>query len=375
MAYGDILDLQELLEKAMNELNKDDLHTLSEELKQNHFPNVLSKSKEFREKYKENTDLVDTLLLIEATSHAQIGEYKASAVIIEKLYKEMAEPASKRLILLGQLAYMSDFKLARRIATAAVNLIEQEEKQEPLKLAMAYLVLAEAEEKLEKFVRSLKYYKKGLSFYEQDDNKEWSMILYLHFKIGMLHTTLGETEEAVQYLEKTIELAGEDNDDMKINSLVSIAKTYGAKENDDAAFPYLKEALQLLENSSLQQTMIHAEALTEMAFYYFNQSRLEEAVPLYKDAIAIYLKLPISNRKLGMIYMQYAYCLEHKKQKETFQASRNYELAIECLEKANDRELLENALADVIAFFDATKNTRKKREFEEKFVKMVNKAQ
>ncbi|MGY0692147.1 hypothetical protein ACW2QC_05045 [Virgibacillus sp. FSP13] len=79
-----------------------------------------------------------------------------------------------------------------------------------------------------------------------------------------------------------------------------------------------------------------------------------------------------SDRKLGMVYMQYAYCLEHKDKEDKHLAGINYERAIEQLEKIKDRELLENAFADVIAFFDATNNTKKKRIYENKFVKMVN---
>src|SRR5699024_10543639 len=111
------------------------------------------------------------------------------------------------------------------------------------------------------------------------------------------------------YLDKTIELAGEEHEDIKINSLVSIAKTYGSMEKDEKAFEYLSRALPLFENSGLENRMVHAEALTEMAFYYFNQSMLEDAISYYEDTIRVYRKLSTySARKLGMIYMQYAYC-------------------------------------------------------------------
>ncbi|MFA1818766.1 hypothetical protein ACDX78_00965 [Virgibacillus oceani] len=52
--------------------------------------------------------------------------------------------------------------------------------------------------------------------------------------------------------------------------------------------------------------------------------------------------------------MQYAYCLEHKKKSNLSLAGRNYELAVSELEKSNNCELLENALADIISFIDQT---------------------
>lgn len=54
------------------------------------------------------------------------------------------------------------------------------------------------------------------------------------------------------------------------------------------------------------------------------------------------------------------------------EASKKYEKAIERIELTKDRQLLENALADVIAFFDNTNNTTKKRYYENKFVEMAN---
>src|SRR5699024_12240220 len=93
-------------------------------------------------------------------------------------------------------------------------------------------------------------------------------------------------------------------------------------------------------------------------------------VAYYKEAIKVYQQLPqYPARTVGMIYMQHAYCLEHQEKANKVQAGKAYEKAIECLEKVNDPELLENALADVIAFFSANYNKKKKKYFEDKLVK------
>ncbi|MEN1967100.1 tetratricopeptide repeat protein [Lentibacillus sp. N15] len=371
MANIDILNLEEQFEQVKNQTNQADLLVLLEEIKRNHFPNVLSKSAQYREKYRDDNQLVKLLLLIEAVSHAQIGEYKQATAIMEGLYAKADDLTGSELVVFGELAFMSDYKLARRILSDAVKRMEEAEPDR-IKLARGYLVLGESEEKLEKFTRAIKYYKQGLTYFQDDDIRDQYMMLYLHFKIGMLYSTKDEHEQAIEYLEKAVELADE-HVEMKINSLVSLAKIYGSKNEEEEAFRYLQEAMPLIAGSKLEGSLVHAEALIEMAFYYFNNAQLDEAVPYYEQAIDMYKKsFEKSSRKLGMVYMQYAYCLEHKEKEDKHRAGMNYERAIEQLEKTKDRELLENAYADVIAFFDATNNNKKKRFFEEKYVKMIN---
>ena len=373
MSAMDILNLNEKVKEVINDENKNDLEVVIEEFKRSHYPNVLSKIKQFRENHETAEKLAKILLLVESISHAQIGENKAASEIMSNLYQNSSDLGSDELILYGELAFMSDYKLARRIMSEAVKKMENDGETDRIKLARGYLVLGETEENLEKFVRAIKYYQRGLTYFEEDDNRDKYMILFLHFKLGVLYSTINDPENSIDYLNKTIELAGDDHPEMKINSLVSIAKTYGSKDQNEKAYSYLEKAISMLENSSLTETMVHAEAYTEMAFYYFDQSMLEEAVPNYDKAIDIYLKLPnYSGRKLGMIYMQYAYCLEHKEKANKTLASKNYEMAIGELEKTTDRELLENALADVISFFDNTNNQRKKRYYENKFVQLTN---
>ncbi|WP_176446786.1 lipopolysaccharide assembly protein LapB [Lentibacillus sp. CBA3610] len=365
----DILDLNEHFQDSMSSDYSVQLEEILEEFKRGHYPNVLSKSAELRSEKNPDQELTDKLKMVEAICHSEIGEVKASQAIISELFQD----SNLEWMLLGELAFMCDFKLARRILSAAVKEMEENDETDRIKLARGYLVLAEAEENLEKYVRAIKYFKKGLTYFQEDESPDQYMILYLHFKIGMMYSMKNEADESMQYLSKVIDMAGDSNSDLKINSLVTIAKTFGSKNENEKAFPYLQEALDLLKGSSLENQMTHAEALTEMAFYYFDQSKLSEAVPYYQKAIDIYKRLPqTSHRKLGMIYMQYAYCLEHKEEQNIRKAANSYENAIERLELTKDGELLENALADVIAFFDNTDNQKKKRVYENKFVKMTN---
>ncbi|WP_087972095.1 hypothetical protein [Oceanobacillus rekensis] len=85
------------------------MEVIVEELKRGHFPNVLSKTKAFREKHETNGKSIDDLILY------------------------------------GDLAFMCDYKLARRIMSDAVKQIENVKAYDQQKAAHAYLVLGEAE--------------------------------------------------------------------------------------------------------------------------------------------------------------------------------------------------------------------------------------
>lgn len=366
----DILNLEELVTDNVSDELKGRTVELLEELKENHYPNALSKIHELYEMDEVDAELINNLKMIEVICHSQIGEPKQASEILRGLYDD--NPDLDMLMQLGELAYMCDYKLARRIMSAAVKQLDGNDIDR-IRIARCYLILGETEEKLDKLTRSIKYFKKGLTYFEDADERDHHMILYLHFKIGMLYSTQNKEDESVEYLRKVINMAGDTDIELKIRSLVSIAKTYGSMSQSDKVLPYLEDALELLPGSKLENSLAHAEAFTEMAFYYFNESKLAEAVPYYKHAIEMYRELDyVSHRQIGMIYMQYAYCLEHKQDGNISQAGVNYEKAIERLEKAKDRQLLENALGDVIAFFNAHNNEKKKRYYEDKFVKMSN---
>ncbi|WP_096271261.1 tetratricopeptide repeat protein [Paucisalibacillus globulus] len=372
MSTMDILNLAEHIKEHAEEHNQEDLSVIADEFSLGHFLNVLSKTKMFRGKYVVSKRLAWTLSILEATCYSQVGEGKKAADIIKDLYEGDYKKEVDDIILYGNLAFMCDYKLARKIMSDAVKQIENEESFEPLKAASAYLVLGEAEENLQKFVRAIKYYKRALTFI-QNKEQESQMILFLHFKLGALHARNQENDEAITYLQRTLELSTETDVEIRINSLVSLGKMYGSKKDYKKSTMYLKKSIPMLEDSALVNKLVHAEAYTEMAYNYFDQSKFDDAIPYYEKAISIHLKNPnYSARELGMIYMQYAYCLDHKEKSDKQQAGRNYEKAIEQLEKTSERDLLESAIGDVIAFFESTGNYKKKRLYEHKFVKMTN---
>ncbi|MDY0406060.1 tetratricopeptide repeat protein [Virgibacillus sp. 179-BFC.A HS] len=376
MPNMEILDVAKQLEDAATDDTKHAISHIVDELRQNHFVNVLDKIAELRDHYHLDETLNKHLQWAASLCHAQLAEYEKAAAINRQLFSEADLHDAQELLLLSELAFMSDYKLARRIATAAVKELEDEDYSNRRELARGYLVLGEAEENLEKYPRAAKYYRKALDCFQTNDKRENQMITFLHFKIGMIYAAIGKKDEAVAFHQKVVQSAEAGNQrKLRIHSLISIGKIYGSKEDNEAAANYLRQALEVIEGSALQDTFVHAEALTEMAFYYFDQALLDEALPLYEQAINIYEKNESTQkRKLGMVYMQCAYCLEHKKHADIARAGNMYEKAIIALEQGEDMELFENALADVISFFDQH-YPKKKRKYENQFVALTKKMQ
>lgn len=371
----DVLNVEEELQTFMNDTNKHDLNVLNEELQQGHYPNVISKANTFRERYPDNKELLTTLWKVSAISHAELREYRQAKEIISGIYNEKADHSVDALIILGQLAFMCDYKLARRIMSEVVKRKESAQDMDKEKASGAYLILGETEENLEKPKRALKYYKKGFESLDDEDENANYLKVFLAFKIGMLHTTLGEQEHALEYLKLSLKYADGSQAQLKINSLVGIGQICGSLDKGDEGYPYLQEALKMLPGSTLNNSPVHIEALLETGYYHYQQAEYEEGVGIYEEAIQMYITLQnISARKLGMMYMQYGYCLANQQKIEPKMASTYYEKAIVQLEKENDIELLHSALTDVIDFFDEIGNKGKKQRYEKRMLELAEEA-
>src|SRR5699024_11627586 len=164
----DILNLNELMKEVINEHNKGALEVLIQEFKRKHYPNVISKSKQLQKNFPNDLKQLKVLRMIEAISHAEMEEFRNSKEIIRELYEDKNEKNYHDYMLLAELAFMSDYKLARRIMTEAIKQMENQESPDQQDLMKGYLVLGEAEEQLGKFKRAIKYYKQGLSFVEEE---------------------------------------------------------------------------------------------------------------------------------------------------------------------------------------------------------------
>ncbi|MDQ0158253.1 tetratricopeptide repeat protein [Alkalibacillus salilacus] len=361
------------LEHELTEANQDDLNKVIVAYKHNLFDETLQAIQSFRYNYEMNERLHYTLTLIEGTCLAQTGDTNEASDALKALYDQQQDLSIDNLFLLSNIAYMNDYKLTRRIMSNTIKLLEAEEEVDHDKAAHGYLLLGEVEEQLEAYVRATRYNEKALAYLGEMDNPDRETVLFLHYKLGALHSRQNDIEEAINHLNTTLELAGDEYLDIKANSLVSIARMYSAQESYQEAINYLLQALPLLDRSSLANQYVHAEAYTELAYDYFALSQLTEAVLYYPKAIELHKQINgYSKREVGMIHMQYAYCLEKKDEPELAQAGIQYENAISELEESTDDSLLENALVDVINFFDRRGNQRKKSYYEKKAVRLTN---
>lgn len=365
MNNRDILNVEEEIKSFMDDTNEHDLKVLIEEFQERHYTNVLSKAKAFRDTYVDNEALIHTLLKVSAISHAEIQEYRQAKEIISDLYFGGVYTSIEELIMLGELAFMCDYKLARRIMSAVIEKAETEQSVNEDVISGVYLILGETEENLNKPKRALKYYKSGLDLLSGQNEDEDYIKVFLSFKIGMLHTAEQEQGTALEYLKRSLEYAEGTLPQLKINSLIAIGQIYGSIDKGDEGYPYLVEALEMLPESELKNSPAHMEALLEVGYYHYKQGEYEKGANVYEDAVQVSKALNTPPRKLGMMYMQYAFCLANQNEANNRLASTFFEKAIDQLENENDTELLHSALTDVIAFFEEVGN-RSKREFYEK---------
>lgn len=98
---------------------------------------------------------------------------------------------------------------------------------------------------------------------------------------------------------------------------------------------------------------------------------MEEAHSYYEEELAIYQQLNnhLSGEK-GLTYIRLAYCQENIKEKDLLKAEKYYEKGFQLIEKVGDDGLMEEALAGMISFFERNSNPKKKRKYEQIFVKL-----
>lgn len=372
MASTDIFNFKEQLTKHMTDSTKESLTELSEAFENGHFLDVTTHIHTFREAFEVDDSLNHLLLLLEATACAQANNPERAKHIIHTLYNNDDKKSIDDLLLYGNLAFMADLKLARRIMTDAVKQLESAEAVDVAKAGQAYLVLGETEEHLRNLVRAARYYEKALDYATRDEENRESLILFIHFKLGAIFSLRNETDEALNYFEQAIERAGDDNEEIKINCMLSIAKIYNRLEQYEDAHRYLDELLPLVEKSSLNDSFVHAEALTDLAYNYFCRKMYEEAAEAYERATDMHELLPnLSVRELGMIYMQFAYCLEQKDDEDNDFAASTYNKAYDNLKLANDNELLVDAMNDIVRFADETNKHKMKKTYENRLMKLM----
>lgn len=235
-------------------------------------------------------------------------------------------------------------------------------------------MLAEAEEKLQKFGRAIKYYTIALEQLDPDHEEEYDLVLYQMIKLGNLHSIKKQNDDAIYYFKQVVELANEEFIQYKIDSLISLGKIASTKSEYEDAVSYLDESHYAIRRNSPFKTKVFS--LKPMLKWHTPISSIMkwgEAVPFYEKAMKKLRQLvTYPKRDYGMVLMQYAYSLENKDHPDQKAAGKTYEQAIDVLEEVNEPQLLESALGDTIKFFDKTNQQKKKQHYEEKFVQLTN---
>ncbi|QHS24216.1 tetratricopeptide repeat protein [Virgibacillus sp. MSP4-1] len=366
------INIKNRLEQLKESTNTEFINDIVYDFEQEDYENLIRSVETAKQELEFDGEDIYTLNLLEILGYIELNQMTEAEKAIKSIYSKYEEDGVK-LHLLGQLAYEVDLKLARKFLSRSLKLFETDSSGvSSIDKARAYLLLAETEEQLSKIPRALKYYDKGLESLSEGEDVNDYLASFLHFKKGMLLAARQEYEQSVESLKMGIDRAGE-NLDIKIHLLVSLGKIYVSMENYDDGLPYLQEAKTILEEQSSDFETLLAETLTELAYYDYQQEQYSQALANYRRAIQLYEKEnKVEPRKLGMIYMQYAHCLESIESPDNKKAGGYYEKGIECLEQVDNGELLENALADVIKFFEKTKNNKKIKKYEQKVVNLLN---
>src|SRR5699024_10923136 len=213
-----VLNVDEEMKKYITEENRELLSEIAREFKEGIFTNVLSKTSRLRSQFQPEAGLNHLLDIIKVTSHAQLGEMDQAAEIINELFEKKKDnpEAVDELLLYGQLSFMCDYNLARKIMSHTRNIMEDQGETESTRLARCYAMLAEAEQNLNKYLLAVKYYQRGIEIIDRNEAQEKDIILFHYYKRAGLYTTMNETGKAIEFLEKTLQLAEGYNEEIKI---------------------------------------------------------------------------------------------------------------------------------------------------------------
>ncbi|MBY7142041.1 tetratricopeptide repeat protein [Virgibacillus sp. NKC19-3] len=251
-----------------------------------------------------------------------------------------------------------------------MKLFEEVYEGKQIDIAKGNFLLGELDETMGGIPRALKYYKRSLGQMDGFYSENHFLTVYAYLKIGTLSITVNEWEQAEKYLKKGLPLS-DAFPKMRLQFLHALGKVYSEKRAYDQAFSYFQEFLQGLKQDGRNDSKGYADTLQEIGFNFKYQDQLEEAQRYFEEALAIYEQLkPGLLEEAGMICMRLAYCCEYKTNKDLKKAEFYYEKGFKRIEKIPDQEMVQEALAGVIEFFTRIDNPKKKRKYEDKFVKL-----
>lgn len=279
---------------------------------------------------------------------------------------------SKELLKIGEIHFYIDLKEARKIITNAIKLMAELSEENPLDMSKAVLMLAEIDENMGNFPRAINYYKQALNELIKIYEESHFMIVYIYTKIGTLSIRTFKLDQAKEYLERGLPLSNS-FPKIRMQFLYALGKIYSDKKDYGEAYIVFSEFLQRLEQEGRKYSIAYGNTLQAIAFNHLEQENVEHAFNHYQDALAIYEKIPNCKEEKGLTYIRLAYCYENRQNKNLNKAEECYEKGFTFIEKTRNHELLEETLTGIIEFFNRNNQPAKRRIYEDKFVKLINK--
>jgi len=295
---------------------------------------------------------------------------------IRNAYKEEANKLfeARELLKIGEINFYIDLKEARKVITKAIKELASLPEEVPLDLSKAVLMLAEIDENMGNYPRAINYYKQALEQLTKIYEKDHFMIVYIYSKIGTISIRTFKVNQAKEYLEKGLTLS-HPFPKIRMQFLYALGKIYSDEKNYDKAEAVFTAFLEKLEQEDRRNSMAYGNTLQAIAFNYIEQEQVEKAFELYEEALVIYEKIPNCTEEKGLTLIRLGYCYENRKEPHQKKAEQCYEKGFKQIEKTPNHELLEEALAGIIDFYSRNNQPKKRKIYEDKFVKLTNQKQ
>lgn len=309
----------------------------------------------------------------------QIENYTDALALHQQIRSTYAKEEDKlsearELLKIGEINFYIDLKEARKVITKAIKELASLPEEVPLDISKAVLMLAEIDENMGNFPRAINYYKQALEQLTKIYEKNHFMIVYIYSKIGTISIRTFKVNQAKEYLEKGLTLSHA-FPKIRMQFLYALGKIYSDEKHYDKAQNVFTEFLERLEKEDRRNSMAYGNTLQAIAFNYIEQNQIEKAFELYEEALTIYEKIPNCKEEKGLTLIRLGYCYENRKEPHQKKAEQCYEKGFKQIEKTPNQELLEEALAGIIDFYSRNNQPKKRKVYEQKFVKLTNKKQ
>lgn len=177
---------------------------------------------------------------------------------------------------------------------------------------------------------------------------------------------LEERIENLEKLGKTAELA---------KALRELGDNNVEQDKSEEAIEAYKKALNLLHGANSDQNL-KADIDEKLADIYYKQNQINEAMPLYREGLALYLKdSKISNTELAKAYNNLGFNLLHVDDRHTDEALENFTKGHENAEKDNDTEHMIDSNDGIAYCYFMKKEYTKARSLYEKVVSDTEKSE